>query len=258
MQFLPVIIVLFFLLTSAVKIVKEYERLVVFRLGRLMDKPKGPGVTFVIPILDKIERISLRIYTMDVPSQDVITRDNVTMKVNAVVYFKVVDPNRAVTEVQDFLFATSQLAQTTLALSNAASSSASATPSLATSLTPTELPAEDAPASCASPSELSSSPANAPMARSNSKRAAAASPRSSNVKPSASRPGLSSGCTASPAKATRRASSSRPMRRYASTSVGKPGAPGSAPTRASSASISNDSDTVGSLRLHSRTQARAG
>lgn len=98
----------------SIKVVKEYERVVVFRLGRLMKTTKGPGLIIVIPFIDKWERISLRLVAMEVPPQDVITRDNVSVKVSAVIYFRVVDPNKAVNEVQDFLYATSQLAQTTL------------------------------------------------------------------------------------------------------------------------------------------------
>ena len=107
------IIFLLILLASAIKILREYERGVVFRLGRLIGA-KGPGITFIIPGVDKLLRISLRLVTMDVPSQDVITRDNVSIKVNAVVYFRVIDPNKAVVEVENYLYATSQLAQTTL------------------------------------------------------------------------------------------------------------------------------------------------
>lgn len=101
------------ILASAVRILNEYERGVIFRLGRLI-ATKGPGLIILIPIIDKLQKISLRLITMDVPSQDVITRDNVSVKVNAVVYFRVMDPNSAVVEVEDFLYATSQLAQTTL------------------------------------------------------------------------------------------------------------------------------------------------
>jgi regulator of protease activity HflC (stomatin/prohibitin superfamily) len=100
-------------LISGLKILKEYERGVVFRLGRLVDS-RGPGVIYVIPLIEKMQRIELRTITMDVPPQDVITRDNVSVKVSAVLYFRVMDPNRAVVEVVDYLFATSQLAQTTL------------------------------------------------------------------------------------------------------------------------------------------------
>ena len=107
-----VLIVIIFLI-SAIKIAKEYERLVVFRLGRLIAQ-KGPGLVIIIPIVDKIVRISLRIVTLDVPTQEVITRDNVTCSVNAVVYYRVVDPNRSVVNVADYRMATAQLAQTTL------------------------------------------------------------------------------------------------------------------------------------------------
>ncbi|HVS04281.1 MAG TPA: slipin family protein [Thermoanaerobaculia bacterium] len=98
----------------SIRIVTEYERLVVFRLGRLVDKPKGPGITLVWLIIDRAVRVSLRTVVLDVPSQDIITRDNVSVKVNAVVYFRVIDPLRAVVEVENFLYATSQLSQTTL------------------------------------------------------------------------------------------------------------------------------------------------
>jgi regulator of protease activity HflC (stomatin/prohibitin superfamily) len=109
--FLIVFIVI--LAASAIKILKEYERGVIFRLGRLIGA-KGPGIFFIIPGVDKMIRISLRTITLDIPPQDVITRDNVSIKVNAVVYFRVVDPNKAVVEVENYLYATSQLAQTTL------------------------------------------------------------------------------------------------------------------------------------------------
>ena len=110
----PVLVILaFFLLTSAVKVVQEYERGVIFRLGRLMGA-KGPGLFFIIPFIDRMMKIDLRVVTMDVPAQEVITRDNVTIKVNAVIYFKVVDPNMAVVKVLDYIRATSQIAQTTL------------------------------------------------------------------------------------------------------------------------------------------------
>jgi regulator of protease activity HflC (stomatin/prohibitin superfamily) len=109
----PLIIVAFFILASAVRILKEYERGVVFRLGRLVGA-KGPGLILLIPIVDKMIKVSLRTVAMDVPSQDVITRDNVSVKVNAVVYFRVMEPEKAIVEVENYLFATSQLAQTTL------------------------------------------------------------------------------------------------------------------------------------------------
>lgn len=101
-------------LLSCVKVLKEYERGVIFRLGRLLPKPKGPGIIFVFKPIDKIVRISLRLIALDVPPQDIITKDNVSVKVSAVIYFRVIDSNRAVTEVEDFGFATSQMAQTTL------------------------------------------------------------------------------------------------------------------------------------------------
>lgn len=100
-------------LLAAVKVVREYERLVVFRLGRLVEH-RGPGITYVIPMVEKYFRVDLRIITMDVPPQDVITRDNVSVKVSAILQFRVLDPNRAIVGVENFLYATSQLAQTTL------------------------------------------------------------------------------------------------------------------------------------------------
>jgi regulator of protease activity HflC (stomatin/prohibitin superfamily) len=108
-----VVVFLVILAASAIKILREYERGVIFRLGRLIGA-KGPGIFFIIPGIDKMLRISLRTVTLDVPPQDVITRDNVSIKVNAVVYFRVIDPNKAVVEVENYLYATSQLAQTTL------------------------------------------------------------------------------------------------------------------------------------------------
>ena len=112
----PVIIIALIVLylLNAIKILREYERGVIFRLGRVLSKPKGPGLIFVFPPIDRMVRVSLRIVVMDIPPQDVITKDNVSVKVNAVVYFRVMEPQNAVVEVQDFLFATSQLAQTTL------------------------------------------------------------------------------------------------------------------------------------------------
>ncbi len=101
-------------LFSAVKILNEYERGVVFRLGRALPEPKGPGLFFLLPLIDKMVRVDLRTVTFDVPSQDIITRDNVTLKVNAVVYFRVVDPLKSVIAIENYLYATSQLAQTTL------------------------------------------------------------------------------------------------------------------------------------------------
>jgi len=103
----------FFILSSAIKILKEYERGVIFRLGRLIGA-KGPGIIFLIPLIDRMVKISLRTVVMDVPEQDVITKDNVSLKVNAVVYFRVIQPDKAVVEVENYLHATSQLSQTTL------------------------------------------------------------------------------------------------------------------------------------------------
>jgi regulator of protease activity HflC (stomatin/prohibitin superfamily) len=110
--FAPLVILLF-VVGSAIKVVREYERIVVFRLGRVVDS-RGPGITYVLPLVERSIRIDMRTITMDVPTQDVITKDNVSVKVNAVLYFRVIDPNRAVVEVENYLFATSQNAQTTL------------------------------------------------------------------------------------------------------------------------------------------------
>jgi regulator of protease activity HflC (stomatin/prohibitin superfamily) len=107
------IVVVVYLLTS-IQILAEYERGVIFRLGKLLAQPKGPGVVLVFRPIDRIVRISLRTVVHDVPPQDIITRDNVSVKVNAVVYFRVIDPRRAVVEVENYMYATSQLAQTTL------------------------------------------------------------------------------------------------------------------------------------------------
>lgn len=108
------IVIIGLYLLSSVKILREYERGVIFRLGRMLGKPKGPGVILVFFPIDRIVRVSLRVIVFDVPPQDVITKDNVSVKVSAVVYFRVVDANKAVVAVEDFLFATSQMAQTTL------------------------------------------------------------------------------------------------------------------------------------------------
>jgi regulator of protease activity HflC (stomatin/prohibitin superfamily) len=108
------LIILVIYLLSAIKILAEYERGVIFRLGRVMPKPKGPGIILVFAPIDRMVRTSLRIETLEVPAQDVVTRDNVTVKVNAVIYFRVIEPTRAVIEVSNYLYATSQLAQTTL------------------------------------------------------------------------------------------------------------------------------------------------
>jgi regulator of protease activity HflC (stomatin/prohibitin superfamily) len=110
---LPILAVGLTLLFSGLRVLKEFERGVIFRLGRLSGA-RGPGVVIVVPIIERMERVDLRTVTMDVPPQDVITKDNVSVKVNAVLYFRVVDPQRAIVEVADYLFATSQLAQTTL------------------------------------------------------------------------------------------------------------------------------------------------
>jgi regulator of protease activity HflC (stomatin/prohibitin superfamily) len=113
MFYILALILLMLFLSTAVKILREYERGVVFRLGRVIDT-KGPGLVIIIPIVDKLIRVSLRLVAMDVPPQDVITRDNVSLKVDAVIYFRVMDPNNAIIEVENYIFATSQLAQTTL------------------------------------------------------------------------------------------------------------------------------------------------
>ena len=111
---LIVIVIVALYLLSSIKILNEYERGVIFRLGKLMDRPKGPGVVLVLAPIDRMARVSLRTIVMDVPSQDIITRDNVSVKVNAVVYFRVIDPRNAINEVESYHYATSQLAQTTL------------------------------------------------------------------------------------------------------------------------------------------------
>ena len=108
------VFILVLYLFNSIKILPEYERGVIFRLGRLLPKPKGPGLVLVFAPIDRIVRISLRVETMDVPPQDVVTRDNVTVKVSAVIFFRVIDPSKAVVEVADYVLATSQLAQTRL------------------------------------------------------------------------------------------------------------------------------------------------
>jgi regulator of protease activity HflC (stomatin/prohibitin superfamily) len=110
----PAIILILIFLVNGVRRLLEYERGVVFRLGRLMPAPRGPGITFVIPLIEQMVKVDMRTITMDIPPQDVITKDNVSVKVNAVLYFRVVDPSRAIVQVENYLFATSQLAQTTL------------------------------------------------------------------------------------------------------------------------------------------------
>ncbi len=111
--FIAAVIVVLFFVFSAIKVLREYERGVIFRLGRLIGA-KGPGIFFLWPVIDRMVKVSLRTIAMDVPPQDVITRDNVSVKVNAVIFFRVVDPRNAVVQVEDFLYATSQIAQTTL------------------------------------------------------------------------------------------------------------------------------------------------
>src|SRR5919205_4428481 len=106
-------IIVVVLIISGIKILKEYERAVIFRLGRMVGA-RGPGLVYVIPGIEKMVKMDLRTVTMDIPPQDVITRDNVSVKFNAVLYFRVLEPNRAIREVENYLFATSQLAQTTL------------------------------------------------------------------------------------------------------------------------------------------------
>ncbi|MCD6560629.1 MAG: slipin family protein [Deltaproteobacteria bacterium] len=113
MFYIVALVLIVFFLMSAIKILKEYDRAVIFRLGRII-KPKGPGLIILIPLIDKMVKVSLRLVTMDVPEQDVITKDNVSVKVNAVIYFRVMEPVKASIEVENYLFATSQLSQTTL------------------------------------------------------------------------------------------------------------------------------------------------
>src|SRR3989338_9329553 len=114
MSFLSILFLVFLYFASCVKVLREYERGVIFRLGRLLSKPKGPGIIFVFFPIDRMVRVSLRTLVFDIPPQDVITRDNVSIKVNAVAYFRVMEPDKAVVAVEDYLFATSQMAQTTL------------------------------------------------------------------------------------------------------------------------------------------------
>jgi regulator of protease activity HflC (stomatin/prohibitin superfamily) len=113
MAFIVIVVLLVMLLASMIRVLNEYERGVIFRLGRVIGV-KGPGLIILIPVIDKMVKVSLRTVAMDVPPQDVITKDNVSIKVNAVIYFRVMDPNKAIVEVEDYLYATSQLAQTTL------------------------------------------------------------------------------------------------------------------------------------------------
>jgi regulator of protease activity HflC (stomatin/prohibitin superfamily) len=116
MYYFPIIVigVIVLYLLNSIKILREYERGVIFRLGRVLPAPKGPGIILVFAPFDRMVRVSLRLVTMDIPPQDVITKDNVSVKVNAVVYFRVMEPLKAIIEVQDYLYATSQLSQTTL------------------------------------------------------------------------------------------------------------------------------------------------
>jgi regulator of protease activity HflC (stomatin/prohibitin superfamily) len=119
LSLLVLLILILMILASALRILNEYERGVIFRLGRVRTvggkpEPKGPGLIFLIPIVDKLVKVSLRVVTMDVPPQDVITRDNISLKVNAVIYFRVMDPVRAIIEIENYLYGTSQLSQTTL------------------------------------------------------------------------------------------------------------------------------------------------
>ena len=112
--YLFLIVLVVFFLISAIKILNEYERGVIFRLGRVLGAPKGPGLIILIPVIDRMVKVSLRTVVLDVPPQDVITRDNISVKVNAVVYFRVIEPSKAIIAVENFLYATSQLSQTTL------------------------------------------------------------------------------------------------------------------------------------------------
>src|SRR5215213_6379269 len=109
-----VVLLLLFFLTSAVKVAREYERGVVFRLGRLLDPPKGPGLFILIPIVDRMVKVDLRTITLNIPPQEVITKDNVPARVNAVAYFRIVEPKNAIVQIENFMVATSQIAQTTL------------------------------------------------------------------------------------------------------------------------------------------------
>src|ERR671910_3359466 len=109
----PIMLIIYMVLASTIKIVQEYERGVVFRLGRLVG-PRGPGLILLVPFIERMQKVDLRTVTMDVPAQEVITKDNVTVRVNAVVYFRVLDPNAAVVNVADYIRATSQISQTTL------------------------------------------------------------------------------------------------------------------------------------------------
>src|SRR3954453_20787623 len=109
-----VVFLLVLFLFSAIKVIREYERAIVFRLGRLLDEPKGPGLFILIPIVDRMVKVDLRTITLNVPPQEVITKDNVPVRVNAVAYFRIVQPKDAIVQVENFMVATSQIAQTTL------------------------------------------------------------------------------------------------------------------------------------------------
>ena len=110
---IPLLVLIVFFLITSLRVLNEYERGVIFRLGRVI-QPKGPGLIILLPILDRMTKVSLRTFALDVPNQDVITRDTVSIKVNAVVYFRVVDPIKSILEVEDYMYATSQISQTTL------------------------------------------------------------------------------------------------------------------------------------------------
>src|SRR4029450_655633 len=109
-----VVVIVLFLLAASVRVAREYERGVVFRLGRLLTPPKGPGLFFLIPVIDKMVRVDLRTVPLNVPPQEVITKDNVPVRVNAVAYFRIIEPTAAIVQVENFMVATSQIAQTTL------------------------------------------------------------------------------------------------------------------------------------------------
>jgi len=113
-EFMVILILVIFFLSAAIRILNEYERGVIFRLGRALGKAKGPGLIILIPIIDRMQKVSMRLVAMDVDPQDVITKDNVSVKVNAVIYFRVIEPKKAIIEVENYTYAMSQLAQTTL------------------------------------------------------------------------------------------------------------------------------------------------
>jgi regulator of protease activity HflC (stomatin/prohibitin superfamily) len=109
-----VVVIVLFLLAASIRVAREYERGVIFRLGRLHSPPKGPGLFFLIPVIDKMVRVDLRTVTLNIPPQEVITKDNVPVRVNAVAYFRIIDPEKAIVQVENFMVATSQISQTTL------------------------------------------------------------------------------------------------------------------------------------------------